>query len=105
MSYRLLRRLPAPPAWLPGTALALTLIWNGSFSSIEDSIFVRFDGFWYLVFGEVIGLRFFVDMSRSVEDYWNIPSYKSAGSKFGMFLLAFDAIEYFICSANASTTY
>ena len=55
VSNRLLSKFPPPPAWLPGTALSLTLIWNGSCSSAEMSILVIFEGFIYFVFGEVIG--------------------------------------------------
>ena len=67
VSIRLLSKFPPPPAWLPGTALALTLIWNGSPSSAEMSIFVKFDGKWYFVLGEVIGFMFWVDFNLSVE--------------------------------------
>ena len=85
VSNWLLSKFPPPPAWLPGTALSLTLIWNGSFSSAEMSILVMFEGFIYFVFGDVIGFKFLVDYSLSVDDYWKIPSWRSVGSKTTIF--------------------
>ena len=105
VSNRLLSKFPPPPAWLPGTALALTLIWNGSFSSPEMSILVMFDGFMYFVFGEVMGFKFLVDISLSVDDYWKMPSCRSVGSKTGAFWFGGEVSENFIYSAIASTTY